>query len=102
MFGDRHQFLLLFLDSIGLGPVSAANPLSQSVHTPFLSQLLGTALVESMMIEASGLLAKPIDARSGIPGLLQSATGQTMLCKGTKAAAFRGCHQSGFANGSLR
>ncbi|MGD1860236.1 MAG: hypothetical protein ACFB0E_09730 [Leptolyngbyaceae cyanobacterium] len=54
------------------------------------------------MIEASGLLAKPIDARSGIPGLLQSATGQTMLCKGTKAAAFRGCHQSGFANGSLR
>ncbi|MEM6836058.1 MAG: hypothetical protein AAF609_04305 [Cyanobacteria bacterium P01_C01_bin.120] len=44
------------------------------------------------MVDTSGLLAKPMDARSGIPGLLQSATGQTTLCKGTNAAAFRGCY----------
>lgn len=102
MFSDRHQFLLLFLDGVGLGPVSAANPFSQAVHTSFLSQLLGHTLTGSLIVDTPGLLAKPIDACLGIPGLPQSATGQTTLYTGINAAAFRGCHQSAFANGSLR
>ncbi|MEM1309749.1 MAG: alkaline phosphatase family protein [Cyanobacteria bacterium P01_H01_bin.153] len=102
MCGDLPQFLLLFLDGVGLGPATAANPLAQPAHMPFLSQLLGSALTGSLAVEQSQLLAKPIDARLGIPGLPQSATGQTTLYTGINAAQFRGCHQSGFANGSLR
>jgi len=38
----------------------------------------------------------------GVPGLPQSATGQTALYTGCNAAAFLGRHLTAFANGSLR
>lgn len=100
--GDRPQFILLFLDGVGLGDPSAANPLAHPEHTPFLRQLLGGPLVANLTVHRSSLLAKPIDANLGVPGLPQSATGQTTLYTGINAAQFRGQHQSGFANGSLR
>lgn len=99
---DHPQFILLFLDGVGLGDRHPDNPLANPGHAPFLSHLLGSPLVSDLRVEQSTLLAKPIDARLGVPGLPQSATGQTTLYTGINAAQFRGCHQSGFANGSLR
>ncbi|WP_204141099.1 alkaline phosphatase family protein [Halomicronema sp. CCY15110] len=99
---DRPQFILLFLDGVGLGDRATDNPLAIPEHTPFLSQLLGSPLVRELSVRQPQVLAKPIDARLGIPGLPQSATGQTTLYTGMNAAKFRGHHQSGFANGSLR
>ncbi|MEL7316999.1 MAG: metalloenzyme [Cyanobacteria bacterium J06559_3] len=56
----------------------------------------------TLWISQSEFLAKPIDARLGVLGLPQSATGQTTLYTGQNAAKFRGQHQTAFANGSLR
>lgn len=102
MSSDRPQFILLFLDGVGLGDRHPDNPLTNPDHTPFLSQLLGSPLVNDLGLYQPTLLAKPIDARLGVPGLPQSATGQTTLYTGINAPQFRGRHQSGFANGSLR
>jgi len=99
---DRPQFILLFLDGVGLGDRATDNPLANPEHMPFLSELLGSPLVQELSARHPQVLAKPIDARLGIPGLPQSATGQTTLYTGINAAKFRGHHQSGFANGSLR
>lgn len=102
MSSDRPQFILLLLDGVGLGDRHPDNPLAHPGHTPFLSGLLGSPLVNDLVVAQPTLLAKPIDARLGVPGLPQSATGQTTLYTGINAAQFRGRHQSGFANGSLR
>ncbi|MGF1461074.1 MAG: alkaline phosphatase family protein [Leptolyngbyaceae cyanobacterium] len=102
MISDRPQFILLFLDGVGLGKVQDGNPLCAPGATPFLERLLSHRLVADLAISQPQLLAKSIDACLGVPGLPQSATGQTTLYTGINAAQFRGCHQSGFANGSLR
>jgi len=99
---DRPQFLLLFLDGVGLGDPHPHNPLAHPEHAPFLSQLLEGPLVAPLAVDQPTLIAKPIDACLGVPGLPQSATGQTTLYTGINAAQFRGQHQSAFANGSLR
>ncbi|MEL6248341.1 MAG: alkaline phosphatase family protein [Cyanobacteria bacterium J06648_16] len=95
-------FILLFLDGVGLGSAGPHNPLSDPTTLPFLTAQLGQPLLASLDVQSSTLLAKPIDATLGVPGLPQSATGQTTLYTGQNAAQFRGQHQSGFANGSLR
>lgn len=100
--GDRPQFILLFLDGVGLGDPLDSNPLAHPEHAPFLHQLLGRPLVTGLAVHQPALVATAIDAGLGVPGLPQSATGQTTLYTGINAAQFRGQHQSGFANGSLR
>jgi len=45
---------------------------------------------------------KAIDARLGVAGLPQSATGQTALYTGVNASEILGRHLSGFPNGKLR
>jgi 2,3-bisphosphoglycerate-independent phosphoglycerate mutase len=96
------KFIFVFLDGVGLGPQTAQNPLSTKANLPFVSSLLGTPLLGNQAVSRPGLLFKPIDARLGVPGLPQSATGQTSLYTGCNAPQFRGQHQTGFANGSLR
>lgn len=95
-------FLLVFLDGLGLGEAGSHNPLSQAGAVPFLSQLLGQELLRGAQTQRSGVLLKSLDACLGVPGLPQSATGQTTLYTGRNAAQFLGRHQSGFANGRLR
>jgi len=102
MSHDRPHFILLFLDGVGLGANNDENPLARSENTPFLTHLLERSLTTGLNIQKPGILAKPIDACLGVPGLPQSATGQTTLYTGQNAAKFRGQHQTGFANGSLR
>ncbi|MGI8933919.1 alkaline phosphatase family protein [Leptolyngbya sp. BC1307] len=96
------SFLLLFLDGVGLGEAGANNPLSALEATPFLTAYLGQSLVAEAAALRSGVLFKPIDATLEVPGLPQSATGQTTIYTGQNAPEFLGKHQSGFANGSLR
>lgn len=47
-------------------------------------------------------IVKPIDAQLGIPGIPQSATGQTALFTGVNAAQLLDSHLSGFPNRQLR
>lgn len=96
------RFLFLFLDGVGLGAPTPDNPLGDRKALPFLSDFLGTLLLAETEVHRPQVLLKPIDARLGVPGLPQSATGQTALYTGCNAPQFRGQHQTGFANGSLR
>jgi len=49
-----------------------------------------------------GGLARPLDAVLGVPGLPQSATGQTTLLTGVNAQGRLGRHLTGFPNAALR
>jgi 2,3-bisphosphoglycerate-independent phosphoglycerate mutase len=102
MASPPDSFLFVFLDGVGLAPASAQNPLAAANATPYLTSLLGIPLIQGIDQRTATLLCKPIDACLGVPGLPQSATGQTALYTGRNAPQFRGQHQTGFANGSLR
>ncbi len=96
------SFLLVFLDGLGLGRTGDSNPLSTPAAMPFLEKYLGQKLLAGGSLQRSNLLFRSIDATLGVEGLPQSATGQTTIYTGQNAPKFRGGHQSGFANGSLR
>ena len=96
------KFILLFLDGLGLGDPGPDNPLIDPAAMPHCQALWGQPLVAGAFIQQPNFLLKPIDATLGVPGLPQSATGQTTIYTGHNAAKFRGKHQTGFANGSLR
>jgi 2,3-bisphosphoglycerate-independent phosphoglycerate mutase len=51
---------------------------------------------------AGGVVARPIDAILDVPGVPQSATGQTSLLSGINAQAALGKHLTGFPNDALR
>lgn len=91
----------VFLDGVGLGPATAANPLA-SAPMPTLQSLLDHPLVASPAIERPHLLFRPIDARLGVDGLPQSATGQTSLFTGVNAAQAVGRHLAAFPTAALR
>jgi hypothetical protein len=92
----------LFLDGVGLGAPDPVNPLAKENYLPFLANLLGILPLGGHECSRPSILFKPIDAQLAVPGLPQSATGQTSLYTGRNAPQFRGQHQTGFANGSLR
>ncbi len=80
--------LMLFVDGLGLGsPDPAVNPLHRGA-CPCLADLLRSS--------------KPIDACLGVPGVPQSATGQTTLLTGCNAARHVGRHVEGFPGSELR
>jgi 2,3-bisphosphoglycerate-independent phosphoglycerate mutase len=88
--------LFVFLDGVGLAPAGPDNPFSQ-VPMPHLERLLGGPLVLEAVDRLAqdgrpGLLLRGLDARLGVPGLPQSATGQTALFTGVNAAALVGDH----------
>jgi len=94
------RFVWIFLDGVGLAPAGPANPLS-TVPTPALAGILGAPLVlEACRVEPEHVLV-PLDACLGIPGLPQSATGQTTLFTGENAAALVGRHVTAFPGPSL-
>jgi len=83
------KILFLFIDGLGLGPVDPAiNPVNAGV-CPHLTALLAEH-------------SRPVDARLGVPGLPQSATGQTAIFTGVNAAQLLGRHVEGFPNTTLR
>ncbi len=85
--------LFVFLDGVGLGePDAELNPLAQA-HMPVLEELIGGPLTsERAALTQPGLVYRPLDARLGVEGLPQSATGQTTLLTGVNGAATMNRH----------
>jgi hypothetical protein len=83
------RILMVFVDGLGQGkPDPAFNPVVGGC-CPALADLVTNHAV-------------PLDACLGIPGLPQSATGQTTLLTGVNAAAAVGRHVEGFPGPELR
>ncbi len=80
--------VFIFVDGLGLAPAGADNP----VRPEICPALCG--LIESHSVS--------IDACLGVPGLPQSASGQTTLFTGVNAAQALGAHVEGFPGPSLR
>lgn len=89
------RILLLFVDGVGLAPAGADNPLS-TVAMPALAGLLGGPLTLERCRTGEDLVLRPLDATLGVPGLPQSATGQTALLTGVNAPAALGRHVAAF------
>lgn len=83
------RVLMVFVDGLGVGPDDpAVNPVNEGVCP---------SLVEAMRLHSA-----PIDATLGVPGLPQSATGQTSLLTGLNAQQVVGRHVEGFPGPDLR
>ncbi len=95
--------LFVFLDGVGLAPAGENNPLSQ-VPMPHLQRLLGGPLTVECAAGRRGndLVLCALDACLGVPGLPQSATGQTALFTGVNAAALVGDHLTAYPTAALR
>jgi hypothetical protein len=87
------RILFFFLDGVGLGPATDANPLAHAEGTA-LTRLAGgqrwTQPFRSIASETH--LVRAIDATLGVEGLPQSGTGQASLLTGTNCAALVGRH----------
>jgi hypothetical protein len=98
------RIIVIFLDGVGLGDADPeANPFMH-VELPTLRSLLGvshlTREVAGTVTEQAALLG--LDALLGVPGLPQSATGQTTILTGRNAAAALGEHSGPYPNQVLR
>jgi 2,3-bisphosphoglycerate-independent phosphoglycerate mutase len=95
--------LFVFLDGVGLAPAGEHNPLSQ-VPMPHLQRLLGGPLTLERVGERVGtdLVLRALDACLGVPGLPQSATGQTTLFTGINAATLVGEHLTAYPTAPLK
>lgn len=96
---------MIFIDGLGLGVDNPEiNPLLEA-EMPFIRRVLKGPLTKSVVekgIAENGFLAKAIDAQLGVPGIPQSATGQTTLFSGVNAAKVAGRHINGFPTKVLR
>jgi hypothetical protein len=98
-----HRVLFVFLDGIGLAPEGPDNPFGQ-VPMPRLESLLGGPLVLDGRLGRLGesVLFRALDANLGVPGLPQSATGQTALFTGVNAPQAVGDHVTAHPTAPLR
>jgi len=89
------KIIYLFIDGIGLGKNDPdTNPFARYARS-FLSVLAGKSS------DLVGMTAVETDAQMGIPGLPQSATGQTALWTGINAPRLLGHHMTGFPGPTL-
>ena len=96
------RILMVFVDGVGLGESDPAiNPLVRA-ETPTLRRLLGGPLSGQVAVHTPLASMVPLDARLGVPGLPQSATGQAALLTGTNAAALVGRHVTAYPTRTLR
>ena len=80
--------IFLFIDGVGLRDAATDNPVNPEV-CPALCRLIANH-------------SKPIDARLGVAGPPQSATGQATMFTGVNCAAAMGKHCEGFPGPGLR
>ncbi len=91
---------LVFVDGLGWGGRDPAiNP--QLTYGGRFFQLPDSASGEPVPVAVDGW-AQPIDAVLGVPGVPQSATGQTTLLSGINSQGVLGKHLTGFPNEKLR
>jgi 2,3-bisphosphoglycerate-independent phosphoglycerate mutase len=94
----RHT-ILVFIDGLGWGGTDpAVNPVHAYGGDIFRLPDHGGCVVA---LSGSGW-ARPIDAVLGVPGVPQSATGQTTLLSGINSQEVLGKHLTGFPNDKLR
>ena len=97
----RHV-LLVFIDGVGLGPPTPANPLA--VQQRDLQRLTGGR--RWVLGEAPGTmphgLVRVIDATLGVEGLPQSGTGQAALFTGVNAPELAGRHYGPYPHSATR
>lgn len=98
--------LLLFVDGVGLGGADPdRNPLLRA-QMPCLQGLLGgpplAASVGAPRAVAPDVWVRAADPCLGVPGLPQSATGQTTILTGVNAAAAIGRHLNAYPSPNLR
>ncbi len=92
------RVLLIFVDGLGIGERDPArNPLAK-FPSPFLSIFKNAPLPQ---LPCGGVVI-PTRADMDMPGLPQSATGQTAIFTGQNASKALGHHQSGFPTPTLR
>lgn len=84
--------LLLFFDGIGIGR-------DDPETNPFAPE--GIRRLAALAGRPNGEAYRALDATLGVPGLPQSATGQTTLYTGVNAAAHLGRHQTGLPGPTL-
>jgi hypothetical protein len=88
------KLLFLFLDGIGLGTDDPEiNPFARA-RMPYLSSLLGgqTLTRKSAPFEGGSATLLAVDPNLGVPGMPQSATGQSVLLTGINIPAELGYH----------
>lgn len=96
------RVLFLFVDGVGLGDLDpTTNPFVRA-QTPTLCALLGGPLAGRDAVHTDAATLVPLDARLGVPGLPQSATGQTALLTGENAPALLGRHLTAYPTPTLR
>jgi len=90
--------LLIFVDGLGIGARGPHNPLHTlgEEATP-----LAVFEDEEPRLPFGGVLART-DARLGVEGRPQSASGQTTILTGVNAPALLGKHKQGFPNAAMR
>ncbi|MFQ5576012.1 MAG: peptidase [Anaerolineae bacterium] len=98
------RLIICFLDGVGLGSDSPeTNPFAR-YPMPFVRQLLnGQSILQAAAGHSNGratLLG--LDAALGVPGLPQSATGQTAILTGLNAPAALGRHYGPYPNAPLK
>lgn len=94
------HFVMIFLDGFGLGR-EEDNPIV-AAHTPRIDALLGGHLLwGDRVIKQDKVYLTPLDAALDVPGIPQSATGQTTLWTGTNGAKALGFHLNAYPNEKL-
>jgi hypothetical protein len=88
--------LLIFIDGVGIGTRGEHNPLD-GLESEFFSMFQG----EKPRLPFEGVMAET-DARLGVDGLPQSATGQTAILTGVNAAKLIGRHLHGYPSPRLK
>lgn len=89
--------LLFFIDGLGIGRRDETNPLARVKNVEPLAHFQN----EKNEIIFDGILV-PTDARLGVEGRPQSASGQTTILTGVNAPQHLGFHKQGFPNAALR
>ena len=96
---DNTRIVFFFIDGLGAGPGDAGvNPMAAG-EWKFFRVFQDSTLPVELPQRGKAIL---IDATLGVPGLPQSATGQTTLLTGINAARHLGRHLYGFPNAELR
>src|SRR5215471_5006275 len=88
--------LLIFIDGVGIGNRGEHNPLDG-----LASEFFSIFQNETHQLPFGGVLAET-DARLGVDGLPQSATGQTAILTGVNAAKLIGRHLHGYPSPRLK
>ncbi|MGQ9559085.1 MAG: hypothetical protein ACUVWA_01105 [Candidatus Oleimicrobiaceae bacterium] len=93
------RVLMIFIDGLGVGRYDPIrNPCAHATLS-FFNNFVDRERTAPVPFAGKALA---LDATLGLPGLPQSATGQTALLTGVNAAALLGRHLNGFPNSKLR